>query len=193
MTKSGFVALLAAFTFAGCPSKDGPAAPESSGPRIGDHCTPEDGWPSKAPPTVPVVDDDVRLPPGVPYCVTRLPWRPKGFFTSNCKKDSDCPPYAMCDTQTWCSPPCTKDTDCERGLFCPPTEGTRFCRESCPVEQPVEEWGCLDFYSGPRSCVYQKDGGAPVMCECSPRPMNNAVWICSIPKHNDGGEPAMPR
>lgn len=181
MIKWGFVALLAALVGTGCSSKTRAMSAEPSGLKIGDHCVAEDGWPSKSSSVAAV--DEVRLPPGVPYCVTRLPYRPHGFFTSNCMHDSDCPGYSRCDGQTWCNVPCSKDSDCESGLFCPAGEGTRFCRPACPAEQPVEDWGCSsDSYVGPQLCSYKQDASSSVTCTCSNRGQNTFAWTCTVPK-----------
>jgi hypothetical protein len=170
----------------------------ASGPAIGGPCKPEDGWQYTYPPGWPTTDSPVvddggaptavpippnymeahQLAPGVRYCVTRLPAYPDGFFTSNCKTDGDCPSEARCDG-SWCNRSCANDGDCRVGLYCPSTtSGARFCRQGCPLSQPMNGDGSCYTYGGPWLCAYPSAGGQTV-CRCTLMDLNTATWACS--------------
>jgi hypothetical protein len=174
-----------------CPKTSEPSKTATS-PKIGGPCKPEDGWQYKYPDgwpagpvdsSTPVANtppanfiEDFQLPAGIKYCVTRLLWRPNGFFTSNCKSDGDCPGGSRCNG-SWCDAPCTSDAQCESGLYCPSSDGVRFCREGCPVGVPSEGYYCY-HYGGPPLCRYQEQEESDIACQCVPQPMNSAVWQC---------------
>ena len=162
---------------------------------IGAPCKPEDGWQYVYPPNWPTESPDSGVPtavpippdykethqlePGIGYCVTRLRTHPDGFFTSNCRVDSDCPTGARCDG-SWCNVPCTKDGECRRGLYCPENAGrTRFCREGCPDPMPAQGYGCYADYGGPWVCAYPAVSGPRTICRCALKPLNDAVWECT--------------
>jgi hypothetical protein len=176
-------------------SKQRTGAATEGGPKIGGPCKPEDGWQYKFPPgwpdgtqvadgggpvAIPVPPDfmeDFQLDPGIKYCVTRLRAYPDGFFTSNCKSDSDCSEGARCD-DSWCNAPCGGDEDCRAGLYCPLNGSkTRFCRQGCPISMPADGDGSCYDYGGPWTCPYDS-GGAKTVCRCVSRPQNTAVWEC---------------
>jgi hypothetical protein len=161
---------------------------------IGAPCKPEDGWQyvyppnwptvppdSGAPTTVPIPPDykeTHQLEPGIGYCVTHLQTYPDGFFTSNCRVDSDCPTGAGCDG-SWCNVPCAQDGDCRRGLYCPENPGrARFCRQGCPDPMPTQGYSCYT-YGGPHVCAYPSASGSRTICRCAPKPFNDAVWECT--------------
>jgi hypothetical protein len=161
---------------------------------IGSSCKPEDGWqyvwpagwptgdPDSGVPTAVPIPPDYKethqLEPGIGYCVTHLATHPDGFFTSNCRADSDCPVGANCDG-SWCNVPCAKDADCQRGLYCPENAGrTRFCRQGCPDPMPAQGYGCY-VYGGPWVCAYPATSGQRTICRCALKPFNDAVWECT--------------
>jgi hypothetical protein len=165
--------------------------------RIGSACKPEDGWQYTFPPGWPTgreaADSGVptalpippdykethQLEPGIGYCVTHLRTHPNGFFTSNCRADSDCPREGRCDG-SWCNVPCATNDDCGDGLYCPSNSGrARFCREGCPAVMPPAGQGCYDSYGGPWLCPYSLAAGAETICRCVLKPLNDAVWECT--------------
>lgn len=77
--------------------------------------------------------DQAHAPLGARYCLTGKPY-PKGYLTSNCNADGDCPLGTRCDG-TVCRRACSTSADCIQPAVCGSENspaGVRYCWcESC--------------------------------------------------------------
>jgi hypothetical protein len=113
-----------------------------TGKAIGSPCEPEDGWmpapetpPAKpaagpvASPPPPGFQEHHSLAPGTGYCLEADKLYPYGYFTMNCKSDTDCPGKSRCDGFQ-CRLPCSSDQECTAPTRCGAPGGllrVRYC------------------------------------------------------------------
>jgi hypothetical protein len=114
---------------------------------VGDPCSRTDGWQSSAgrpsamsfakPTAFAIGPDDLdfsQLPVRTGYCLTAGGIYPYGYYTMNCKADTDCPKGAVCYDGQQCRMVCSGDSDCK-----PPTrckgDNPPFCSADVPKRE----------------------------------------------------------